>query len=473
MKETLKKILGTALAATMLMQIVLPVAGQSSLQTANVESTGTIRIHRFAGSTEANPTQGTPLNNIPYTVTRVRLQNGVDPTPLNLRDPDNFDVITGNGAHSETQSTVNGVATFSDLPIGLYLVTEGTHTITPESDRVAPFVVGIPRRVNDEWIYDVDVYPKSDEDSPTVFDKELELVWDEALGEMVAEWTLETTIPRLIGNATRFEFIDPLDQRLTFIPDSVVGTFYRLEEIDDTLTEVAQTLPADAFQVNLDENNVLSIALTQVGFSTLSQHAILAPNGTLTFTFRTAVSAAEADLGPITNSARLYYNEDEGQYTETPPPVEYHFGMEIEKVDVNGERLSEATFEVFLDEDLTIPAFPESGGNRSFTTFGGVVFIPGLQAGVYYLQETASPEGYRLITDAMRVVVDHDYTDAPSRPFIVTLQVVNQLEGDFYLPQTGGIGTVLFTAAGLSIIGGSLVMAAKNRRKNNDEHFDT
>ena len=468
MKETLKKILGAALAATILIQIALPAAGQSSLRTANADPTGTIRIHRFAGSTEANPTQGTPLNNIPYTITRVRLQNGVDPTPINLRDPDNFDVITGDGAHSETQSTINGTATFSNLPIGLYLVTEGTHTITPESDRVAPFVVGIPRRVNDEWIYTVDVYPKSDEDLPTVFDKELDLMWDEDLGEMVAEWTLETTIPRLIGNATRFEFIDPLDQRLTLIPGSVVGTFYRLQDVDGTLTEVAETLPPNAFQVNVDGDNVLSIALTQIGFSTLSQHAVLAPNGTLTFTFRTTVSSAEADLGPITNSARLYYNEEEGQYTETPPPVEYHFGMEIEKVDVNGGRLSEATFEVFLDEDLTIPAFPESGGNRSFTTSGGVVFIPGLQAGVYYLQETASPEGYRLITDAMRVVVDHDYTDAPSRPFLVTLQVVNQLESDFYLPQTGGIGTMLFTIAGLSIIGGSLALAAKNRRRDND-----
>jgi len=472
MQETLKKILGAALAATMLLQIALPAIGQSSVQTANTESTGTIRIHRFAGSTAEYPTNGTPLNNIPYTVTRVRLRDNVDPTPINLRDPDNFEVITDAGAYSQTQSTVNGTATFSNLPIGLYLITEGTHTITPESDRVAPFVVGIPRRVNDEWIYDVDVYPKSEADALPDFIKNVTMAWDPVLDDLVATWELEMTIPRLIGNATNIEFWDPLDSRLTFIPGSLVGTYFRMEEVDGTPTPVRQTLNPTTDFTSSTADDILRILLLDNGFDRLATHGITAPHpdGVLTFTFQTRVSMAAEDLGSISNEATLYFNNNTGIIATGGPITQ--FAMEIEKVDVNGARLEEATFEVYLDEDLTTPAFPGAGGNRSFTTTGGIAFVPGLQAGVYYLRETASPEGYRLITDAMRIVVGQEYTDAPERPYVVTLQVVNQLEGDFYLPQTGGIGTMLFTVVGLSIIGGSLALAAKNRRKGDDEHFD-
>lgn len=476
-KNIIKKVGWLALACLLLAQVMLPVMAQPNLNGIDPNALGSIRIHRFAGSTATSPTSGTPLNGIPYTVTRVRLRDDVvATTPDDLRDPDNFVPVAGAEAHSATASTVAGIATFANLPQGIYLVTEGAHTITPESDRVQPFIVGIPRRAlneNDEytWVYDVDVYPKSDEDLPVVFDKELDLVWDEELGEMVAQWTLETTVPRLIGNATRFEFIDELDERFTFIYGSVVGTFLRMEEVDGTPTPVTETMPNNMFQVNVDANNVLSIALTQIGFDLLSTHAILAPEGTLTFTFRTSLSMAEEDLGPITNQARLYYNEEDHIETETSPPVEYLFAIEIEKIDVNGDRLSEATFEMFLDTDEAYPAFPDVNGiNTTFTTTDGIVFIPGLPTGTFYLRETVAPAGYRPNTGWMPIVVGEGYTAYPERPFVVTLQVVNEVEGGFILPETGGTGTLIFTVIGLALVGGalSLVLVAKRRREMND-----
>lgn len=476
LKTIMKKLGWMGLACLLITQMSMPVMAQP-LQGIDPDRSGSIRIHRFAGSTAASPTTGTPLNGIPYTVTRVRLIEGTPSTPDDLRNPENFEAITGAGAHTQTQSTVNGVAAFLDLPQGIYLVVEENHSVTPVGDRVAPFIVGIPRSVTgetgvSEWIYDVDVYPKTDEDTPAVFDKELDLVWDEEIGEMVAIWQLETTIPRLIGNATRFEFLDELNAKLTFISGSVIGTFYQLEEDDGMLTQVATNLPTSAFSVNLDENNVLSIALTQSGFDLLSQSAILSPDpfGTLTFTFRTRISTEEADLGPITNSATLYYNEDEdGIYTTTPPPIDYHFAMEIEKIDVNGDLLSEATFEIFFDEAATEPAFLVNGINRQFTTTNGVIYIPGLQAGTLYLQEVTSPAGYRLITDTMRITIGEEQAN-PNRPFVITLQVVNEVEGGFILPETGGVGTIMFTIGGVVLVGLAFALAAivKHRRELNE-----
>ena len=453
-------------------QMVMPVMAQPNLSGIDPDQLGSITIHRFAGSTAASPTTGTPLNGIPYTIELVRLIPGIEPTAANLRNPANFEPITGAGAFSQTENTANGIASFIDLPHGIYRVTEGTHAVTPPGDRIEPFIVGIPRRAADGegWIYNVEIFPKSEEDTLVDLDKELELAWDEALEEMVITWTLQTTIPRLIGNATRLEFVDELDERLTFIPDSVVGTYLRMEEDDDTLTQIEGVLPSTAFTVDVDANNVLRIALTQAGLNHLAQNAILAPDGTLTFTFRTTIDTSENSLGPLTNEARLYYNEEDP--VETPmPPTETLFGLEIEKVDINGERLNGAVFELFLDANGNYPAFPNADGtNREFTATNGIIFIPNLREGIFYLQETVAPPGHQLITDIMRIGINMAAVN-PGRNHVITVQVVNEVEGGFVLPETGGAGTLIFTVVGLVLIGGavSLALVAKRRREEKNE----
>lgn len=472
----MKKIGFLAFACLLFIQAVLPVMAQLNLSEIDPNQLGSITIHRFAGSTSTAPTTGTPLNGIPYTIQLVRLIPGTEPTPANLTNPGNYEEITGEGAFRATGSTVNGIASFTDLPHGIFLVTEDTlHTVTPASDRVPPFIVGIPRRaiVGEEevWVYDVDVYPKSEADADLVFTKDVEMDWDAQLDDLVATWELQTVVPRLIGNATRVEFVDELDDRLTFIEDSVIGTFLRMENVDGTQTEVETTLQNNVhFQVSVETNNELRIALTQSGFTTLAQNAILAPNGTLTFTFRTSVSMLEADLGDITNEALLFYNTTNptDAIRATGGPVT-QFAMEIEKINVNGRHLSGAVFEVSLDEDGDYPAFPNATGNRQFTTTDGIVFIPGLQAGTYYLHEIAAPEGFRLIAESMRVTVDSSHAD-DTRDYVILLQIINEVEGGFILPETGGVGTILFTVVGLALIGGavSLAMIAKRRRGQHD-----
>lgn len=468
MKEIIKKTSLLVLTCILCAQGLMPVMAQPSI---DPDRLGSINIHRFAGSTAANPSSGIPLNGIPYIVQRVRVSADVAQTPENLRDPDNYEPVTGVDAVRLEAITVDGIASFPNLPHGIYRVTEGEHTITPAADRVPPFIVGIPRRGTEEgvdvWIYDVNVFPKSEADEDLGLDKELDLAWDETLGELVATWRLETVVPRLIGNATLFEFVDPLDERLTFISGSIVGTYLRMEEVGGVPVQVEAPLPPAAFTYDVDPDNVLTISLTTDGFAHLSTYALFAPEGTLVFTFRTSVSMLEADLGPFTNDATLLYNDNEIPVID--PPEGTQFAIEVEKIDVNGDRLREATFELFLDEAGNQPAFPVNGVNRAFTTIDGVAFIPGLQAGTFYLRETIAPEGYRLITDMMRIVVGEDYTD-PDRSFVVTLQVVNEIEGGFNLPTTGGMGTLLFTVIGLAFFGGAitLILVARHRRQRYD-----
>ena len=470
MKKILKKVGLLAFACLLFSQAIIPAMAEPNFSGVDPNVPGSITIHRFAGSTPAEPTSGTPLNGIPYTIELVRLIPGTDPTPANLRNPDNFEPVTG--GFSATESTVNGIASFTDLPHGIFRVTEGTHTVTPAADRVDPFIVGIPRRAADgEWIYDVDAFPKTEEDTVINLEKELDVAWDDELEEVVATWTLETVIPRLIGNATRFEFVDELDWRLTFVPGSLVGTYLRMEmdEITETLNQYEATLPSSAFTYDVDANNVLTISLTQDGFNHLAQYAVLAPEGTLTFTFRTILATDETSFGLLTNEARIYYNEDEPIITVTPP-TEFLFGIEIEKIDVNGDHLDGAVFELFLDSAGNDPAFPNAtGNNREFTTVNGVVLIPNVREGTFYLQEVLPPPGHQPITDFMPVTVNEAAANA-DRNYVVTIQIVNEVEGGFTLPETGGMGTLIFTVTGLILIGGALSLAliARRRRGQND-----
>jgi len=472
MMKKIIKIIGLLIFVCILCaQAMLPAMAQPNLSGIDPDIPGRITIHRFAGSTATAPTTGTPLNGIPYTVTLVRLIPGTEPTPANLRNPDNFEPITGAGAFSATESTTNGIANFTNLPQGIFLVTEGTHNVTPGEEPVPPFIVGIPRRSADgeTWIYEVDVYPKSEEDTIVELEKELELAWDQTLEAMVATWTLETIIPRLIGTATRLEFVDELDERLTLVPGSVVGTYLRMEEIADVLTQVEATLPTTAFTVNVDSDNVLSIALTQAGFDHLAEHAITAPDGTLTFTFRTTVTAPnETDFGLLTNDATLYYNTNE--IPVIIPPTTTLFGIEVEKADVSGRLLDGAVFELFLDADGNYPAFPNATGtNIRFTTVNGIVLIPHLLEGTFYLEEVEAPAGFRLITTRMPVTVNAT-TVNPDRNYTVTVQVVNEVEGGFILPETGGTGAIVLTVIGLALIGAaiSLVIIVRIRRQQHD-----
>ena len=60
------------------------------------------------------------------------------------------------GIHKNVEQ--NGVATFTDLELGLYLVMQ--HTAAPGYSKAEPFLIGIPQLENGMYIYDVDASPK-------------------------------------------------------------------------------------------------------------------------------------------------------------------------------------------------------------------------------------------------------------------------------------------------------------------------
>lgn len=94
--------------------------------------------------------------------------------------------------------------------------------------------------------------------------------------------------------------------------------------------------------------------------------------------------------------------------------------------------------------------------------------ITGLAKGEYYLEETKAPEGFAKLTSDIKFSVDKNtYTTGgdinynPGTPDAKdALRVENK---NLTIPQTGGIGTIIFTAIGLAIMA-SAVIAIKKRQ---------
>ena len=96
----------------------------------------------------------------------------------------NIGGTTISATKTDTTGT-NGVVTFSDLDLGMYVVIE-----TKAPDKVVtpcePFLVSVPMTINSEWVYDINVYPKNSTSEGTVTLKKVD-----AAGSALADVTFK------------------------------------------------------------------------------------------------------------------------------------------------------------------------------------------------------------------------------------------------------------------------------------------
>ena len=97
----------------------------------------------------------------------------------------------------------------------------------------------------------------------------------------------------------------------------------------------------------------------------------------------------------------------------------------------------------------------------------GYFKVTGLQKGAYELVETEAPKGYAKLTSSVPFTIGADSTGATTKLETGKLQDekgFTQVENKkVTIPQTGGIGTIIFTAIGLAIMA-SAIIAIKKRQ---------
>lgn len=206
----------------------------------------------------------------------------------------------------------------------------------------------------------------------------------------------------------------------------------------------------------------------------------------------TPVSVNMGAEGNKNNAYLIYknnpYDHSSWQIQESSTTV-YTYGIEISKVDKDGGTLLPgAKFEVLNNEGdgayfycsepgkynfyspyevaMSIDTTNEEGyvTNVLEVDDQGKLYLYGLDAGTYKLQEIEAPDGYNLATEPITIeIVDNDLDGKldgnkedgteidPNGTGIYTITVENSK--GFQLPVTGGIGTVVFAATGIVVVG--------------------
>ena len=186
-------------------------------------------------------------------------------------------------------------------------------------------------------------------------------------------------------------------------------------------------------------------------------------NESLTFTYSAVVNEkAINDTNTSTNKAEVSYGNNPDHLTTGGPSevkVLTHT-LKINKVDEQNKPLSGAEFALYKNNvDSGKLKFVEEGnGTYRIATKddetttdtlvspeGGVITLKGLSEGHYVIEETKAPDGYAKLKNTIDKTISVDEND----PQTVTVEekVTNKTES--WLPETGGMGTVIFTVVGV------------------------
>lgn len=109
------------------------------------------------------PSDATRLSGVTFTIKKIgELSNYFTPDGVSLPTAAEAKTMAAIGSQISRTTDTNGVATFSDLPLGIYYVEEGSGP-TQITKKIAPFVLSLPLTNADgtEWLYDVHSYPKN------------------------------------------------------------------------------------------------------------------------------------------------------------------------------------------------------------------------------------------------------------------------------------------------------------------------
>ena len=473
--------------------------------------TGSITIHKLVkdnsnGTTEGNGLEdatatGTPLANAKFTVeklTNVDLTTQAGWEKLASYNG-NVDTAKADGVDAAVTKTTagGGLATFSGLPLGAYVVTE---TATPAGYVGAKsFIITVPMTHPTElnkWVYDVHAYPKN---SKAGIEKTVADENTPAIGSAIS-YTIKSDIPA----AEALDFYDVVDQydKRVELPEAGVT----LKIIDGKNGEVALAKDTDykliAATGTDGKTKFWTAEFTADGRAKLVANRKDDNTKVQMDLAGTVKDKVESD-GLFKNKAILLPNAPSNGWTPgsgTVPPPDYpnsevvsKFGKvkitKVSSVDTTA-KLKGAEFEVyqctpqttptanFESVDATLDKKLSPAGTTTYTTdANGEVTIDGLRnndwannakvtnPGYYCLVETKAPEGFELQTRPIAFQVLESNSTADNTYTLNTTVKDVPKNGGFNLPLTGAAGIGVLIGAGALLVGGSGAIALANTRR--------
>ena len=413
-----------------------------------------------------------------------------------------------NGVSTKITTGTNGVASASNLALGMYLVVE-TGTNNDISETFDPFLVSIPQPKEDgAFIYNVTVYPKNGEDTPdlskTVSDSGAVGTYDHTTDVSIGDkvyYKIESNLPVVEKDDSltylgKYEFVDTRVAGLTFNNDVVIkvngntwdSSYYTVTKTSSTVTTITVTA-AGLANINTVNNGGV---LMEISYScTLNSNAVLGNDGN-------------------DNDVVLSWNRN-GYTDETLKDCchVYTYGIELTKSFSGGEGdYSKVKFTVQNGEGKYINAAETAVGSGIYVVNGvsdtAIEFTPsstthaivlkGLEADTYSIVETATDENYSKLTSAIEVEITaaEGTETCPdcNQKFLVASATVNNaavtMKADgasinaiaplnvvntgIILPPTGSTGTWMISVFGILMMAAAafvIVMVCRKKKETN------
>lgn len=442
-----------------------------------------------------------PLANIEFEIYRVAAMEQIVTGEVKLgekpTDEDIAKYTVGNPIVT-LKTDARGFAAFNltqnGYPDGVYLIVEKDNAAVARP--IEPFFVAVPgtNEAGTGHEYTVTVYPKNTvETKPDIRKDVTEIENDEDTFDVdeLHTWIIRSDIPAGMANAVKYQISDSLDYRLTLRNGFEVKVGLKSDRAGE---EAITLIPGTDYRVTTgtgvdeagNEIDTFVIDLTESGRKASASAAGTRYAEYELRVYFDAVIDSDAQLGvEIPNQAKLeYINETGIEYeSESDIPKVYTGGIGILKLDSGtAEALGDASFKISRDatdaeiaagdavsltvgetekQVVFVPFYRDAAltekVNEATTGADGKILMYGLAYGTYYIVETKAPESYNLLTEPVIVEIDSD-----SHLEEAMLTVYNT---KFLLPETGGMGTALFTVFGIAFIGGAMVLSFGCLRK--------
>nr|WP_272885278.1 SpaH/EbpB family LPXTG-anchored major pilin [Corynebacterium phoceense] len=364
----------------------------------------------------------------------------------------------------------DGKVEFTQLPVGIYVVTE---TEAPQGViKGAPFVVSVPftDANGTKWNYEPVVYPKNTkaEASKEVSDA------NKQQGDDIT-YTVKTPTPALVRNQSvkKYVITDDYDEsKVTPKKDGI------------KLTIAGEEIPSDNYSV---EDTDGQITITFTNFEMLNAH----PSSQVVTTIPATVKAQ----GEIKNSAGVTFNNpnNENEIEDVTIPTNevfsYYGEVNVVKEDANeaGKPLQGAKFKVYRSDDTTcgngddVRIFED----KTFETDPqGKLKIEGLHATniednnkiinkTFCLEEVEAPAGYVTPKDenawhSFKIEAtpnkEGDKVVSGGTIEAASVTIKNTKQSTPKLPMTGGMGVGILAAIGAAIVAAGAWFARRTAR---------
>ena len=442
--------------------------------------------------------------------------------------------VKDNGGTAMPETDSYGHTEVTNLDLGLYLVVE---TKVPEyvTATVAPFLISLPMTAvngtnaadgGTRWIYDVTVYPKNATGSPdlekTVRESKADTGKNQGKTDDISDGYAETatgsagdvmdyqiisTLPAITSTAsylTEYVFADTLSEGLTYRKNDLLVEWYLDKECTEKMTEWNEA--SGKFTVAYEEHT-MTITMTETGLAEINP----AYSGcTMRITYAAVINSDDTVVCGDTgnpNEAVLIWKRTNTDYYDTLKDDchVYTYAIDLTKkfADNKGD-FSKVSFVIQNDTDgyfvqatlidnvyyVTGHADDEADATVFVPTDNGKVVVKGLEDDTYRITETTTDNGYRLLKEAIQVVITAEETDeicsvclektltasatadgksvsmtadGASASAVVPLTVINHRKT--LIPGTGEAGNLLFTIGGIALAAVSFMILVYTRRK--------